>query len=60
MNLEGTVDDSVWMWNLPVPHIQGNPLEEKHSAEGDWRDRATTYLDKLKKLDGNLNHIGFL
>lgn len=30
----------------------GNPLEEKHSAEGDWRELATTKLPKLKKLDG--------
>lgn len=30
----------------------GNPLEEKHSTEGDWRDLATTKLPKLKKLDG--------
>lgn len=30
----------------------GNPLEEKHSAEGDWRDRALTKLPRLKKLDG--------
>jgi len=30
----------------------GNPLEEKHSAEGDWRDRATKSLPSLKKLDG--------
>merc|ERR1712226_834317 len=30
----------------------GNPLEEKHTTEGDWRDLATTKLPKLKKLDG--------
>lgn len=30
----------------------GNPLEEKHSAEGDWRDQVTRRLSKLKKLDG--------
>ncbi|XP_071962287.1 dynein axonemal light chain 1-like [Antedon mediterranea] len=30
----------------------GNPLEEKHTAEGDWRDQATKRLPKLKKLDG--------
>lgn len=30
----------------------GNPLEEKHSAEGDWRDQATRRLPRLKKLDG--------
>ena len=32
--------------------IEGNPLEEKHSAEGDWREQATKKLPKLKKLDG--------
>ena len=36
----------------------GNPLEEKHSTEGDWRDLATTKLPKLKKLDGK-NHLSF-
>lgn len=30
----------------------GNPLEEKHSAEGTWMDEATKRLPKLKKLDG--------
>lgn len=30
----------------------GNPLEEKHSADGDWRDQAIRRLPKLKKLDG--------
>ncbi|XP_046571950.1 dynein axonemal light chain 1-like [Haliotis rubra] len=30
----------------------GNPLEEKHSSEGDWRDLASKKLPKLKKLDG--------
>ena len=30
----------------------GNPLEEKHSAEGDWRGEATRRLSRLKKLDG--------
>ena len=30
----------------------GNPLEEKHSAEGDWRDQVANKLPKLKKLDG--------
>jgi len=30
----------------------GNPLQEKHEAEGDWRDLATSKLPKLKKLDG--------
>lgn len=30
----------------------GNPLEEKHSADGDWREQALKRLPKLKKLDG--------
>lgn len=30
----------------------GNPLEEKHSADGDWRDLVKNKLKKLKKLDG--------
>ena len=32
--------------------LVGNPLEEKHTAEGDWRDLAAGKLTKLKKLDG--------
>merc|ERR1712002_640771 len=30
----------------------GNPLEEKHTGDGDWREQATKRLPKLKKLDG--------
>lgn len=30
----------------------GNPLEEKHSTEGNWRDEACRRLKLLKKLDG--------
>ena len=30
----------------------GNPLEEKMNAEGDWRDKVSDKLVKLKKLDG--------
>ncbi|MEE6492586.1 hypothetical protein FKM82_016610 [Ascaphus truei] len=30
----------------------GNPLEEKHSAEGNWMEEATRRLPRLKKLDG--------
>lgn len=30
----------------------GNPLEEKLSAEGRWREYATGTLTRLKKLDG--------
>jgi hypothetical protein len=31
----------------------GNPLEEKHTAEGDWRKQVAQKLKGLKKLDGN-------
>jgi dynein light chain 1 len=30
----------------------GNPLEEKHTAEGDWRKQVASKLKGLKKLDG--------
>lgn len=30
----------------------GNPLQEKHSADGTWMDEASKVLPKLKKLDG--------
>ena len=30
----------------------GNPLEEKHSADGDWRKQVAQRLKGLKKLDG--------
>lgn len=30
----------------------GNPLEERHSAEGTWMDEACKRLPNLKKLDG--------
>uniref|UniRef100_A0A8C6UQH1 Dynein axonemal light chain 1 n=1 Tax=Neogobius melanostomus TaxID=47308 RepID=A0A8C6UQH1_9GOBI len=30
----------------------GNPLEEKHSVEGNWMEEASKRLPKLKKLDG--------
>jgi len=39
---------------LEVLLFVGNPLEEKHSADGDWRDQALKRLPKLKKLDGKL------
>jgi dynein light chain 1 len=32
--------------------LVGNPLEEKHSAEGDWKDQVANRLKKLRKLDG--------
>ncbi|XP_077477281.1 dynein axonemal light chain 1 [Stigmatopora argus] len=30
----------------------GNPLEEKHTAEGTWMEEATKRLTRLTKLDG--------
>ena len=33
-------------------YLTGNPLEEKHSAEKDWREQVLKRLPKLKKLDG--------
>ncbi|MED6284336.1 Dynein light chain 1, axonemal [Characodon lateralis] len=30
----------------------GNPLQEKHSTEGNWMDEASKKLPNLKKLDG--------
>ena len=30
----------------------GNPLHEKHEAEGDWRQLVEGKLPRLKKLDG--------
>ncbi|XP_032819789.1 dynein axonemal light chain 1 isoform X2 [Petromyzon marinus] len=30
----------------------GNPLEDKHSGEGNWMEEATRRLPRLKKLDG--------
>merc|ERR1712156_127062 len=30
----------------------GNPIEEKHTAEGTWKDEVARKLPKLKKLDG--------
>ncbi|CAL9687306.1 unnamed protein product [Knipowitschia caucasica] len=32
----------------------GNPLEEKHSGEGNWVEEASKKLPNLKKLDGTL------
>ena len=31
----------------------GNPLEEKHTAEGNWRTKVISKLENLEKLDGN-------
>jgi len=31
----------------------GNPLEEKHSSEGDWMEKVTKVLKNLKKIDGS-------
>lgn len=33
----------------------GNPLEEKHTADGDWRKQVALKLKGLKKLDGKIN-----
>ena len=30
----------------------GNPLEEKHTAEGDWKARVSEKIQSLKKIDG--------
>ncbi len=30
----------------------GNPLEEKHTAENDWRKQVAQRMKGLKKLDG--------
>ncbi len=35
----------------------GNPLEEKHTSEGDWRKQVATRLKTLKKLDGKLHNF---
>ena len=32
----------------------GNPLEEKHTAENDWRKQVAQRMKGLKKLDGKL------
>jgi dynein light chain 1 len=33
--------------------FNGNPLEEKHSAEGDWLEKVSEKITSLKKIDGN-------
>jgi len=43
--------------SLSVP---GNPLEEKHTQEGDWRDTVANKLKKLSKLDGQSKRVYFL
>ncbi len=43
---------SVLIIHLEHNNATGNPLEEKHSAEGDWRDQVIRRLPKLSKLDG--------
>ena len=45
-------DQELLQYLLPWTLNAGNPLEEKHSTEGDWRDQALKCLTKLKKLDG--------
>lgn len=39
--------------NLTELTFVGNPLEEKHTAEGDWLERASRTLKSLKKIDGS-------
>ena len=34
-------------------YSSGNPLEEKHTSEGDWVERVTKMLKRLKKVDGS-------
>ncbi|XP_065063800.1 dynein axonemal light chain 1-like [Rhopilema esculentum] len=54
-NLVKTMDEFGKLADLPVLEdlvFVGNALEEKHTAEGDWREQATKRLPKLKKLDG--------
>uniref|UniRef100_A0A452TUH4 Dynein axonemal light chain 1 n=1 Tax=Ursus maritimus TaxID=29073 RepID=A0A452TUH4_URSMA len=36
----------------------GNPLEEKHSADGNWIEEATKRVPKLKKLDAVIQGRG--
>jgi len=33
----------------------GNPLEEKHTAEGNWRKEVASKMKNLKKLDGTFD-----
>nr|XP_042116417.1 dynein axonemal light chain 1 [Peromyscus maniculatus bairdii] len=56
-NLNGLVGYSEFVKLAELPCLEdlvfvGNPLEEKHSAEGNWIDEATKRVPKLKKLDG--------
>lgn len=38
----------------------GNPLQEKHSTEGNWIDEASKRLPNLKKIDGeSIEHTHF-
>ena len=38
----------------------GNPLEETHTAAGDWRKQVANRLKGLKKLDGNFFNLFIL
>lgn len=40
--------------------FSGNPLEEKLTAEGTWRDKVVPLLGSLRKLDGKLFMLFFL
>ncbi|KAI9221305.1 hypothetical protein BC828DRAFT_405042 [Blastocladiella britannica] len=34
--------------------LVGNPLEEKHSADGNWREVCTRTFPQIKRLDGQI------
>ncbi|ORZ32081.1 hypothetical protein BCR44DRAFT_1416695 [Catenaria anguillulae PL171] len=34
--------------------LSGNPLEEKHTAEGNWRDLCSKTFPQIKRLDGQI------
>jgi len=38
--------------SINIVYLPGNPLEEKHSQEGDWKELVAARLKKLRKLDG--------
>ncbi|KAL7750756.1 Dynein light chain 1, axonemal [Sorochytrium milnesiophthora] len=51
-----------WEGVSPLTHLAqledvvllGNPLEEKHTAEGNWRDMCSKTLPQIKRLDGKI------
>jgi dynein light chain 1 len=34
--------------------LSNNPLEEKHTAEGNWRDLCMKALPQVKRIDGGI------